>query len=142
MNVNGSISEKNDMITRRNYLSIASVITLVFIGSLLLIQRSKADQLDLGQYHYPNLSPQDRCQFSYFNWYETKDVTLELTSEQSGMITIRSLNSEILFQTYLEGGIKEDISLNIPDELDKVVVEYSSGRDIIYLDDLKVAYTL
>lgn len=142
MNVNGSISEKNDMITRRTYLSIASVITLLFIGSLLLIESSKADQLDLGQYYYPNLSPQDRCQFSYFNWYETKDVTLELTSEQSGMITIRSLNSEILFQTYLEGGIKEDISINIPDELDKVVVEYSSGRDIIYVDDLKVAYTL
>lgn len=142
MNVNGLISDKNDMITRRTYLSVASLITLVFIGSLLLLQNSRADHLDLGQYYYPNLSPQDRCQFSYFNWYETKDITIELASEQPGMITIRALNSEILFQTYLEGGIKEDVSMSIPLELEKVVVEYSYGRDVVNVDDLKVAYSL
>ncbi|MCH2198022.1 MAG: hypothetical protein MK081_04520 [Flavobacteriales bacterium] len=131
MAVKSRDTEMHDMVTRKNYLRVASLVALAFVGGLFVLQSCKQETLDLSQNFYPGLTAQEKCQFSFYNWHDTHQVDFSLNCEEQGMVTLRAVNQEILFRAFLEKGIDQDLSIMVPTELDRVLIEY--GERVEYL---------
>lgn len=114
------------------YFNVASVVAVLFILGLYLIRPPQQEVLDLAGHYYPALNEEERNKHSFYNWLATRYVDLTLQSEKGGMVVLRAANREILYQSFLEKNIIEDLRLRIPQDLKQIMIEY--GERVEYID--------
>ena len=92
--------------------------------------------------HYKsNSSLDDKLKYSKFDWEETKAITLELSTPNDGIVNVRAINGEILYQGFLANGILSEFILNIPKELDQVLVEYEDNKELVSVGAKRIRFT-
>lgn len=121
------------------YFSVAVLLAIAFVSALYLIRPPQQEFLDLAGRYYPELSQEERNRHSFYNWLTTRYVDLKLQSKEGGMVVLRAANREILYQSFLEKNIVEDLHLSLPEDLNQIMIEY--GERIEYLDLEKSAET-
>lgn len=126
--------KENEMYRRLDYFWIALIVAVVFLTGLAFLGKGREQRLDLSSHYYNDLPVDARVESSFYNWRDTKSVGFELSSPLSGMVNLRASNGEILFQTYLEAGIVEELSLELPMEVDLVMVEYRHRIERVNID--------
>lgn len=124
---------------RMSYLKGAVAVGGVFLGGLALLSRDHSNRLDLSSYYYQDLPVDVLMASSYYNWNDTQKVKFKLESPTSGMVNLRAVNGEILFQTYLEASIAAEIEIAIPNEIDMVQVEYRHRTVNVLVGEQKIA---
>lgn len=87
-----------------------------------------------------NQSLDDKLVHSRFDWNVTKSVSISLTTPEDGMVNIRAINGEILYQGFLANGILTEFILSIPEEISQVLVEYKDKQEVISVTPKKVKY--
>lgn len=117
---------------RLPFLNVAAFVAALFVLSLYLIRPPQQDILDLAGNYYPSLTQEERNRHSSYNWLSTRYVDLTLQSEKEGMVILRAANREILYQSFLAKNIIEDLHLNIPKDINQIVIEY--GERVEYLE--------
>lgn len=112
-------------------LAFAMCVALTFISGLLLINIDLGSTLDLSTHYYPNLSYDERTRYSAYDWEHTRSVEFDLQVEKSGMVILRAMNGEIVYQTFLERNITEQVVIRLPDDLNRLLVEYKDKTEYI-----------
>lgn len=120
-------------------LKLACVIAALFIIGMLFIQASKEERPDLSSHYFPDMTIEERQHFSAYNWKELDQFHLQLESDESGMASIRAVNGEIILQVFLERGIREDIQIEVPNELDRILIEYKNTVEDVNLGAKMIA---
>lgn len=95
---------------------------------------------DLARFYNSALSPRERDYHSYYNWTETREVSLEFTTRESKLIKLRALNGEILYQGYLENGILSELNLSVPKEIDQLLIEYDDNLENISIGNFTARF--
>ncbi len=126
--------KENEMYRRLDYFWIALIVAVVFLTGLAFLGKGREQRLDLSSHYYNELPMEDRIESSFYNWRETKSIEFELNSPIAGMVNLRASNGEILFQTYLEAGIVEELSLDLPSDVDMVLIEYRHQIESVNID--------
>gem|GEM_PF-2379290 len=120
-------------------LKMACAIAGLFIVGMLFMQGCKEESPDLSSHYFSDMTIQERQHFSAYNWTNLEQVNLILESEQSGMASIRAVNGEIILQVFLEKGIKEDIKIAVPKDLNRIMIEYRNHFQDVSLGAKKIA---
>lgn len=131
--------KENEMYRRLDYLWIAVIVGGVFLTGLAFIGKGREQRLDLSSHFYNNLSLDQRTESSFYDWRDTKSVEFELNSPIAGMVNMRASNGEILFQTYLEAGIVEEVALELPSDIQLVLLEYRHQIESVSIDANHIA---
>lgn len=118
--------------------SLKLLVCTVLAGMTLSSCYSETE--DLARFYNSALSPRERDFHSYYNWNETREVSLEFTTESNKLIRLRALNGEILYQGYLESGILSEFNLNVPQEIDQILIEYDDKMENISIGDFTVRF--
>jgi hypothetical protein len=137
-----AFSSEEHILVGKLRMACAVFVALMFIGGLLLVNIDLERTPDLSSHYYPDLSPEERTRFSVYNWKETRGVDIELKTEQSGMVVLRAMNSEIVYQTFLERNIREQVSLELPSDLDRIFVEYKNKTEFYEIAQNDIASAL
>ena len=117
-----------------------SVIYLVIFGSLFVSYLSGEDNSAL---HYKsNSSLQEKLAHSNYNWKETKPVTADLTIPNYGIVNVRTINGEILYQGFWANDILSELILKIPQEIDQVLIEYEDNKKLVSEGAKKIRFTV
>ncbi len=127
------------METRHTMLKLACGIAGLFILGMIIAQESKEERPDLSSHYFHDMSINERQHFSSFNWNEVKKVNLQLHSEESGMVSIRAINGEIIYQAFLESEIPEEIQIDVPSEFKNLLIEYHNTVENVRLADEMIA---
>ena len=99
------------------------------------------DEDNPAKYFKANSSLEEKKKNSNYNWEETRDVSIELTTPSDGMVNIRAINGEILYQGFLANGILTEFILKIPEEINQVLVEYEDKQELMGVKAKKVKFT-
>ena len=89
---------------------------------VLVLAGCKKEKLDPSLHFKANVSIEEKIQASKYNWNETKNITIHVTSPQDGMITIRALDGEIIYRGYLANEVLYEFVLKIPKEINQVLI--------------------
>jgi len=87
-----------------------------------------------------NSSLKEKLENSRFDWNDTKEVTIELKTPSDGMVNLRAINGEILYQGFLANGILSQFILNIPTEIDQVLLEYENSQELLSVRAKKIRF--
>lgn len=131
--------KENEMYRRLDYFWIALIVAVGFLTGLAFLGKGRAQRLDLSSHFYNNLPVEERIESSFYNWRDTKSIEFELNSPIAGMVNLRASNGEILFQTYLEAGIIEELSIDLPNDVDMVLIEYRHQIERVNIDANHIA---
>ena len=127
------------MQSRLTIIKFACAITVLFIGGMIFLQGCQEDRPDLSSHYFPEMSIKERQHFSPYNWNNLNEVKLVLESDESGMASIRAVNGEIICQVYLERGIEADIQIDVPKELDRLMIDYKNNTEDVSLGAKRIA---
>lgn len=122
---------------RKYYYQCAIGIIVLFVAGLFIVQTFKAPHYDLSTHFFKEMSLDDRQRLSQYDWSLVKSVDITLRNTNSGMMTVRAANGEILFLTYTENGIDEDITVQMPEELKVIFIEHNGGVEKFIVDDIE-----
>lgn len=86
------------------------------------------------------MSLDDRQDYSYYDWENTKSVSLALETPEDGLVKVRAVNGEILFEGYIINGVLEELKLKIPEELDQILIEYNNSVENVSVGARKVRF--
>jgi hypothetical protein len=136
--VDKRVTNVNEMQTRLTMLKMACAIAGLFIIGMLFMQGCKEESPDLSSHYFPEMTIQERQHFSAYNWTNLEQVNLILESEHSGMASLRAVNGEIILQVFLEKGIKEDIRIAVPKDLNRIMIEYRNHFQDVSLGAKKI----
>ncbi|MFT4680047.1 MAG: hypothetical protein ACI84C_002583 [Flavobacteriales bacterium] len=101
---------------------IRNHLALIFCASLLVSCYDETK--DLARFYDSEMTYSERHTYSYYDWNETKNVSLEIKTPEDGLIKVRALNGEILFQGYIVNGVLSELTLSVPKEVDQILIEY------------------
>ena len=117
-----------------------SVIYLVIFGSLFVSCLSGENNSAL---HYKSNSYlQEKLAHSNYNWKDTKPVTADLTIPNYGIVNVRTINGEILYQGFWANDILSELILKIPQEIDQVLIEYEDNKELVSEGAKKIRFTV
>lgn len=128
---------ESDFAQRKFYYLCALGVFLLFTIGLFVLHTFKTPSKDLSTYYFRDLPVEERQRNSCYNWNTTRIVHISFTPSASEMITLRAANGEILFLTYAERGVEQEISVALPRELDFIYVENQEGVEEFELSQNK-----
>lgn len=126
------LTESDYSPSKMNYLWAFAMVLFFTIG-LFVLHTYKTPSKDLSTYYFKDLPIEERQRNSCYDWSKTRVVSIAFLPGSSEMITLRAANGEILFLTYIEQGIEQEIALALPLELDFIYVENRDGVEEIAL---------
>lgn len=115
-------------------LSVLLSIVFVFMGCL-------KEENNRAKNYKANSSLEDKLKHSHYDWNETKSVSIELTTPSDGMVNVRAVNGEILYQGFLANGILTEFILNIPTDIKQILIEYEDNQEVVSVGAKKVRFT-
>ena len=121
---------------RYNLITLGLIMFLMFF----LIGCLKAHD-NLAKNFKANSTLEYKLDHSNYDWSETKEVGIELTTPTDGMVSVRAVNGEILYQGFLANGILTEFVLNIPVEIKQVLIEYKDNQEVVSVGAKKVRFT-
>lgn len=89
-----------------------------------------------------SMTLEDRREYSIYDWADTREVVLEISTPNDGAIKLRAMNGEILFHGYLVNGVLLGLTLNLPHEIDAMFLEFGNVTKSIKIEDDQVVYAL
>ncbi|MCB0762443.1 MAG: hypothetical protein KDC12_13030 [Flavobacteriales bacterium] len=95
---------------------------------------------DLARFYDSEMTYSERQVYSYYNWKETKNIALEIKTPEDGLIKVRALNGEILFQGYLVNGVLSELTLTVPEEIDQILIEYKDQIENVSCGAKKIRF--
>lgn len=114
------------------------LILTVLLASLLC--SCYHEEQNLARHFDPLMTLEDRQDFSYYDWEKTKSVSLALETPEDGLVKVRAVNGEILFEGYIINGVLEELKLKIPEELDQILIEYDNSIENVSVGARKVRF--
>ncbi len=93
------------------------------------------------KYYKSNSSLAEKLKHSHYNWKDVRPVAIELTTPNDGMVNVRSINGEILYQGFLSNGILTEFILKIPKEIKQVLIEYDDKQELVSVGAKRIRYT-
>ena len=123
------------MFKRTEFMKCFNVVVLV-----LVLAGCKKEKLDPSLHFKANVSIEEKIQASKYNWNETKNITIHVTSPQDGMITIRALDGEIIYRGYLANEVLYEFVLKIPKEINQVLIEHGEFHKVMPFYNNKIDY--
>lgn len=128
-----ALSSDNEFAPSKMYYFYAFAVVLIFTIGLIVLHTYKTPSKDLSAYYFKDLPIEERQRNSCYDWSKTRVVSIAFLPKTSEMITLRAANGEILFLTYIERGVDQEISLALPEELDFIYVENRAGIEEVAL---------
>lgn len=122
----------------KNFTHILALLGL--FGCLMALQSCYDETRDLARFYDSEMSLVERHTYSYYDWEETKKVTLEVTTPDDGLIKIRALNGEILFQGYLVNGVLSELTLSVPIDVNQLLIEYKGQIENVSCGAKKIRF--
>lgn len=122
---------------RKYYYQCAIGVIVLFVAGLFIVQTFKAPHYDLSTHFFKEMSIEDRQRLSPYDWSLVRMVDITLRNTNSGMMTVRAANGEILFLTYTENGIDEDITVQVPEELKVIYIEHNGGIEKFNVEEVE-----
>lgn len=116
-------------------LAIAAIL-----GCLFALQSCHDETKDLARFYDSEMSLEERHAYSYYDWEDTKRVTLEVKTPDDGLIKVRALNGEILFQGYLVNGVLSELTLSVPKDVDQLLIEYKGQIENVSCGAKKIRF--
>lgn len=116
-----------------------NLVTLSFCAFLLVSCYDETK--DLARFYDSEMTYSERQTYSYYDWNETKNVSLEIKTPEDGPIKVRALNGEILFQGYLVNGVLSELTLSVPVEIDQILIEYKEQIENVSCGARKIRFT-
>ncbi len=113
-----------------------------FLPIIILLLASCLDADENPALHYKaNSTLAEKLQHSKYNWSDTKPIAIELTSPNDGIVNVRAINGEILYQGFLSNGILSEFILNIPEEIEQVIIEYEDKQELVGVGAKRIRFT-
>lgn len=126
-------NEDNDVVPSKLYYLYACAVLVIFMIGLVTLHTYKTPSKDLSTYYFKDLPVDERQRNSCYDWSKTQVVSIAFLPSTSEMITMRAANGEILFLTYAESGVEQEISVSLPIELDYLYIESQEGVEELSL---------
>ena len=114
-------------------------IPLLIVLVVILAGCYDEDQ-NLARHYDPLMSMEERQKQSYYDWDDTKVVSLVLETPEDGLVKVRAVNGEILFEGYIINGVLAELKLNDPEELDQILIEYDDSIENVSVGARKVHF--
>lgn len=114
-------------------------LILIAILGIALTSCYHEDQ-NLARHYDPLMSLDDRQKYSYYDWQDTKTVSIALETPEDGLVKVRAVNGEILFEGYMINGVLQELKLNVPTELDQILIDYDGNVENVSVGARKVHF--
>jgi hypothetical protein len=121
---------------------ITRTLTILgLFGCLVALQSCYDETRDLAHFYDSEMSLEERHTYSYYDWEDTKKVTLEVKTPDDGLIKVRALNGEILFQGYLVNGVLSELTLRLPIDVDQLLIEHKGRIENVSCNGKKIRFS-
>lgn len=81
------------------------------------------------------MSFEDRMHHSVYDWEDTREVTLHVSTPEDVAIKLRAVNGEILYHGFHINGVLSHLVLNLPQEIDTIYLEYGHEIETVVIEN-------